>query len=136
MCRWNIVQYIDFSKSEFVDYNSKEQKATTADENQNNIDNFNRYAGAYLANADYDMVISSMEAKGQKDVDGNSCIFGSYDDGGSKAEIYIQEQYGVVMKFDFSMGNNRSLSYITNFKAGSVTDQDVELPQEVKVSKN
>lgn len=132
----DIFNYIDFEKGKFIDFDNKSKKGNTVPPKQNFINDFNRYAGAYLANADYESAMSSFEASGKEDIEGNSCIVGSYEDSTSKAKIYISEQYGMVMKFDFSTGNNRSLSYITNLKIGSVTDQDVELPQDAKVSEN
>lgn len=124
----NVVSYIDFKNSKFVDYDSKSKKGNTVLPNQNYIDDFKLYAGAYIANADYDSAMSLFNAGGKEDIEGNSCIVGSYEDNTSKSKIYISEQYGMVMKFEFSTGDNKSLSYITNLKIGSVTDQDVELP--------
>lgn len=132
----DIVNYIDFEKGEFVDYDNKSKKGSKAPSNQNYIDDFKRYAGAYLANADYEGAIGGLDADGKEDIEGNSCIVGKYEDNTSKAMIYISEQYGIVMKFDFSTGNNKSSFYVTNLKIGSVTDQDVELPQDANVSGN
>ena len=132
----DVISYIDFEKGKFIDYDNKSKKGNTVPSNQDFIDDFNRYAGAYLANADYESVMSLLNAGGNEDIEGNSCIVGSYEDSTSKAKIYISERYGMVMKFDFSTGNNKSLSYVTNLKIGSVTDQDVDLPQDAKVSEN
>ena len=124
----DLLNYIDFEKDKFIDYNSKSKKSSTAPSNQNYIDDFSRYAGAYLANADYEGAMSTFSLSGKEDIEGNSCIVGSYEDNTSKSKIYINEQYGIVMKFDFSTGSNKSVFYVTNLKIGSVTDQDVELP--------
>jgi hypothetical protein len=69
-----------------------------------------------------------LDAEDKEVIEGNSCIVGSYQDSTSKAKIYISEQNGMVMRFDFSTGNNNSVFYVTNLKIGSVTDQDVKLP--------
>jgi hypothetical protein len=132
----NVLNYIDFEKGKFINYDIKSKEGNIIPSNQNYIADFNRYAGAYLANADYEGAMGSLNVGGKEDIEGNSCLVGSYEDSTTKAKIYISEQYGMVMKFDFSTGNNKSLSYVTNLKIGSVTDQDVELPQDAKVSEN
>ena len=124
----DVISYIDFEKSEFVDFDNKSKKASTVPVKQDYIDDFKIYAGAYLANADYEGAIGALDAGDKEVIEGNSCIVGSYQDSTSKAKIYISEQYGIVMRFEFSTGNNNSLFYVTNLKIGSVTDLDVELP--------
>jgi hypothetical protein len=124
----DLISYIDFEKSEFIDFDNKSKKNSTVPANQDYIDDFNLYAGAYLANADYEGAIGALDAEDKEVIEGNSCIVGSYQDSTSKAKIYISEQNGMVMRFDFSTGNNNSVFYVTNLKIGSVTDQDVKLP--------
>ncbi|MDF2859124.1 MAG: hypothetical protein K0Q87_4975 [Neobacillus sp.] len=124
----DVISYIDFEKSEFVDFDNKSKKSSTVPANQDYIEDFKLYAGAYLANADYEGAIGALDADEKEVIEGNSCIVGSYQDSTSKAKIYISEQYGIVMRFDFTTGSNNSLFYVTNLKLGSVTDQDVELP--------
>lgn len=124
----NATNYIDFNSNTFVDVDNKTKEKNTADPNQNHIDNFKRYAGAFLANADYEMVVGSLEMSDKAELEGKTCIVGSYVDSTTDAKLYISEADGVVMKFQFADGSNKSLSYVTNLKIGSVTDQDVELP--------
>ncbi len=120
--------YIDFNSNTFIDVDNKTKEKSTIDPNQNHIDNFKRYAGAFLSNADYEMAVSSLKIGEKETVEGKSCIVGSYVDSTTDAKLYISEEDGIVMKFQFSDGSNKSLSYVTNIKIGSVTDQDVELP--------
>jgi hypothetical protein len=132
----DVFNYIDFEEGKFIDYNNKSKEGNTVPSNQLYLDDFKRYAGAYLANADYESAMNLFNVGGKEDIEGNPCIVGSYEDSTTKSKIYISEQYGMVMRFDFSTDGNKSLFYVTNFTIGSVTDQDVELPQDAKISEN
>lgn len=131
----SMISYIDFEKGEFMDYNNKSRAASIVSPSENNINNFKLYGGAYLANADYEKAVNSFQLGDKENIENLPCAVGSYEDSASKAKIYISEQYGIVMKFDFTMGSNQSISFIKNLEIGKVTDKDVQLPQDAKLIK-
>jgi hypothetical protein len=69
-------------------------------------------------------------------VDGNKCTVYSYEYQGNKVVIYVDEQYGIILKCDnYTDGKLVSSIHFKDFKVGNVTEETVTIPKNATIVK-